>query len=310
MPVSDAVLLGPQYRMPNLREAVTSLGAAGPLAVISAGWQEREGELDELAAHVGVAVTDLRLYARTEEIWATDSALAAAARERQARLQELQDTYRLRLGALMRAVEELQALAEDSAAVRQARRSALGDVRRLDRQHLYATAREHAAFEARWRPRSRPSTASAFAAVNAILANSAAVLIAGGHVAVLLNRLRLFDLGATLATRPLIAWSAGAMAVSERVVLFHDHPPQGASHPEVLEAGLGLVAAVVALPHAGARLALEDRLRVGTLARRFAPARCLALDHGSLARWHRGKLVAASDLRRLTRSGRLAAEAA
>jgi hypothetical protein len=95
------------------------------------------------------------------------------------------------------------------------------------------------------------------------------------------------------------------MALSERVVLFHDRPPQGAAHAEVLEPGLGLVPDVVALPHAGARLALNDTARVQTFARRFAPARCLALEHGSLVRWHRGRVVATRDLRRLSRSGRL-----
>jgi hypothetical protein len=39
------------------------------------------------------------------------------------------------------------------------------------------------------------------------------------------------------------------------------------------------------------------------LARRFAPAQCLALDHGSLVRWHRGRLVQAVHLRRLSRTG-------
>jgi hypothetical protein len=30
------------------------------------------------------------------------------------------------------------------------------------------------------------------------------------------------------------------------------------------------------------------------------------LEHGSLARWHRGRLVEARNLRRITRTGRLA----
>jgi hypothetical protein len=46
-------------------------------------------------------------------------------------------------------------------------------------------------------------------------------------VAVLVNRLRLFGLGDLVADKTVFAWSAGAMAVSERVVLFHDDPPQG-----------------------------------------------------------------------------------
>ncbi len=69
------------------------------------------------------------------------------------------------------------------------------------------------------------------------------MLIAGGHVAVLLNRMRLFRLGEELAKKPLIAWSAGAMALSERIVLFHHHAPQGRRDAELLDAGLGIVPA-------------------------------------------------------------------
>jgi hypothetical protein len=68
------------------------------------------------------------------------------------------------------------------------------------------------------------------------------------------------------------------MAISERVLLFHDHPPQGAGNAEIFEAGLGLVRGAVFLPHASSRLALDDRTRVALLARRLSPAACLTLD--------------------------------
>ncbi|MBS0395160.1 MAG: Type 1 glutamine amidotransferase-like domain-containing protein, partial [Proteobacteria bacterium] len=168
---------------------------------------------------------------------------------------------------------------------------------------LAAGAREHAAFARHWQRSARASLAPHRESLARAIEAAAAVLVAGGHVAVLLNRLRLFGLAALLERKPLIAWSAGAMALTERVVLFHDRPPQGAAHAEVLEPGLGLVPGVVALPHAAARLALEDAVRVQAFARRFAPARCLALDHGSLVYWHRGRVVAARDLRCLARDG-------
>ncbi|MFO0450527.1 MAG: hypothetical protein ACK52I_18020, partial [Pseudomonadota bacterium] len=113
-----------------------------------------------------------------------------------------------------------------------------------------------------------------------------------------------------LRGRPLVAWSAGAMAVGERVVLFHDRTPQGIAYSEVLDEGLGLVRGIQPLPHAETRFALDLPARVRAFARRFAPARCLALDHGTLARWHRGRLVEARGLRRLTRGGRVVAEPA
>jgi peptidase S51-like protein len=299
----DYAVLGPQYFSPNIRQGLAGLGVRGPLVSITAGWQEREGEIDELRAHVELPVRDLGLYARAEQVYADDPPLAAAARERQERLQELQDLYRLRLAALMGALAELATRSAGSRAVRHARRGALGDVRRLDRQHLAATGAEHERFAQRWSATERPGLGAHATAVAHAIAGADAVLVAGGHVAVLLNRLRLFGLGDLLRQRPLVAWSAGAMALSERVVLFHDRPPQGAAHAEVLEPGLGLIRGVVALPHAHARLALDEPARVAEFARRFAPAQCIALEHGSLVRWREGELVEASDVERLSRSG-------
>ena len=299
----DCAVLGPQYHTPNLRSGLTGLAIRGPLVTITAGWQEREGEIDELRAHVELPVRDLGLYSRTEQVFAEDPPLAAAARERQERLQELQELYRVRLAALMGALGELATHGGSPAALRHARRAALGDVRRLDRQHLAATAAEHERFARHWQPTERPSLAAHVGALSHAIQGADAVLVAGGHVAVLLNRLRLFGLRPLLASRPLIAWSAGAMALTERVVLFHDRPPQGAAHPEVLEAGLGLIPGIVALPHAHARLTLDEPPRVAEFARRFAPARCLALEHGSLVRWHDGRLAEARDVTRLGRGG-------
>ncbi len=77
-----------------------------------------------------------------------------------------------------------------------------------------------------------------------------------------------------------MAWSAGAMALTDRVVLFHDRVPQGPSHAEIYDDGLGLIHDVVLLPHARRRLLVDDRVRMSVLARRFAPARCIVLDDG------------------------------
>jgi hypothetical protein len=78
-----------------------------------------------------------------------------------------------------------------------------------------------------------------------------------------------------------IAWSAGAMALADRIVLFHDRSPQGPGHAEVYGSGLSLVRDVVLLPHARARLLLDDMARMAVFARRFAPARCVPLEAGT-----------------------------
>ena len=88
-----------------------------------------------------------------------------------------------------------------------------------------------------------------------------------------------------LKRQPIFCWSAGAMALSERVVVFHDSPPQGPGNAEVLEAGLDVFTGLVPLPHASRRLRLDDPLRVGLFARRFGPAICAALDEGTQLAW-------------------------
>lgn len=304
--MSDVMVLGPQFRTPNLGVELARARLDGPLVSITAGWQEREGEIAALDEHLGRPVRDLRLYERAEAVFARDAAFHDAYRARQNELRRLQDLYRMRLDHAKAAARELMALPDESDLLRAARRSAVGALRRIDAGHLHAIRRIHARFEARYGAAHRPDLAEQRAELEHLLDRAQAVCIAGGHVAVLLNRLRLFGLEAALRRKPVVAWSAGAMAISERVVLYHDHPPQGAGNAEVFESGLGLVRGVVLLPQASTRLALVDERRVGLLARRFAPASCCTLEDGSSLRWRGGRLATASGSSRLLRTGRLA----
>jgi hypothetical protein len=128
-------------------------------------------------------------------------------------------------------------------------------------------------------------------------------VIAGGHVAVLLNRLMMFDILGLTGDRPIIAWSAGAMVLTERVVLFHDHPPYGPPIAEVLDTALGVARGLVVLPHPRLRLRLDDAERVATLARRFSPAVCVALDHGARITLEDGEVASGAHLQRLAADG-------
>jgi hypothetical protein len=130
-----------------------------------------------------------------------------------------------------------------------------------------------------------------------------AVAIAGGHVASLLNRLTLFEIGKLVGSRVVFAWSAGAMAISERVVLFHDDPPQGPGASELLDEGLGLAPGVVVFPQPEERLRLDERERVELLARRFAPAICLGFPARSRVILKSGKLSAPQGVICLRRDG-------
>jgi len=272
------VLLGPQRFQPTLAAALDGLGVDGPIALVTAGWQEREQETDELAEHVGRELIQLSLYGRHQELLGQDADLAGALRERRDRLHELQDLYRLRLAHALGAAREMMSRSGESSSLARHRRAAIRALRTLDRQHLVQVREIHAAFESDWRPSSRPALAGHRAEISELLQRAVALVLAGGHVTVLLNRLRLFDLLPLTGARPWVAWSAGAMALSERLVLFHDSPPQGPGNAEVLEAGLGVCPGLVPLPHARRRLRLNDPVRVALFARRFSPATCVLLE--------------------------------
>ncbi len=121
----------------------------------------------------------------------------------------------------------------------------------------------------------------------------------------LLNRLRLFGIEEMLGERPVIAWSAGAMALTERVVLFHDRPPQGAGNAGIMERGLGLCPGLVALPDGKKRLDLSNRFRVSAMARRFAPDACVLLEQGDCISFDGSRWEARAEIVRLGEGGDL-----
>ncbi|MCP3981912.1 MAG: hypothetical protein GY716_21630 [bacterium] len=303
--MSRVVLLGPQRFRPTVAPALDSLGVHGCVAAVTAGWQEREAEDDEFREHIGREVKNLGLYARSMEIQAEDPELDQAMRERQDSLMRLQELYRLRLDPQLQAARTLMAHEAGNEYLDEHRRAAIRAIRTLDRQHVQRVRKVHAEFEERWRPSERHSVARHREELAELIRGTEALAVAGGHVMVLLNRLRLFDLLALLGDRPVVAWSAGAMSLAERVVLFHDSPPQGAGNPEVLDAGLGAFRNLVALPHAQDRLQLDQPVRVALFARRFSPAASAVLEPGARLDWNGERWRAQKGTLRLARSGRL-----
>jgi peptidase E len=303
------ILLGPQRLRPTLVNALDSLRIEGTVAAVTAGWQEREEEVDELREHVDRPVVNLLLHARAEQLFEQDPELLAGYRARQEELRELQRLYRARLAHALAASRELFATDAEPELLLPERKSAIGSVRRLDHHHLRRVRQVHQEFEQRYAPWERPSVARVREQLAEQLADASALAIAGGHVAILLNRLRLFGVLELARELPIVAWSAGAMVLGDQLVLFHDSPPQGPGDAEVLETGLGLFDNLLPLPHARRRLRLNDPVRVALFARRFAPARCVALDEGSRierrfedgkSRWH-----AAAGTLRLTPRGKM-----
>ena len=284
------ILLGPQRFMTTAGTALRSLDVDGPVATITAGWEEREDVVDELDRVLGGRTRHLRLYHRMLDVIEKDQAFAEAALAFRDRHDELLSFYRLRLQNAMNGVYAVQRRilaaheGEWRAGAESTAHGALADsveaVRRLDAWYaaelkgLYRDLDEKA-----------PTGGSGVIGwhrgeLRAELAGCAALVITGGHVGSLLRALRLFALPLP-DELPVIAWSAGAMALTERVVLFHDFGPLGVNEAELYDRGLGRVPGIVALPHARRRLRLDDRARCALMAQRFTEQHCLLLDDGT-----------------------------
>ncbi len=298
-----AVLLGAQRFEPTLGTVVSDLGIDGPIALITAGWQEREPEDDELSAHLGGHTTNLHLHARGIQLFASDPELAAAHRERQDLLRHLQDIYRIRLEHAFMAERDVAAYDAPAAIRDEVKAASIEAIRTLDAWHIGHCNNVRAEFESRMKVHKRKEVLRHKKELATLIKGCAAVAIAGGHVALLLNRLQTFGLDDLIGDRPVFAWSAGAMAISDRIVLFHDDPPEGRVAREVLDEGMGRAAGIVVLPEPERRLDLTASERTGVMAHRFAPGRCLAFPARSHATFQGGHCVAADGVVELFTDG-------
>jgi hypothetical protein len=261
------IVLGPQRR-PTLAAVARAFGAQTRFATVTAGWLEREPDVGELHGLLEDRAVNLRLWQRWQDVLEADPELATAELNHREVLAELQDLYAVRLqhaAAAVTAVKRAHRPRVGAAALADAEET----VRQLDLRHLARVRQVDGDFAAAWRPAERDAVARHRAEVAGLLHD--VLVVAGGHVGVLLHVLRLFGV---LPAGPVIAWSAGAMALTERVVLFTEDTA------EVLAPGLAVLPEVVLFPHARRRLDLGDADTVGRLARRFAPDRCVVLDDG------------------------------
>lgn len=300
------LLLGPQRPVRNLHDAVARAGLPdGRIAVISAGWQEADGDIDDVREIVNRPLVDLTLYHRAEDVFTADPQLRDAYRERQDRLIELQRLYRTRLRYLMLAARHTMRAEGDPAAIAAELRHAISQLRALDRHHLRRIRAINADYAAVFDVQQRDALAQHAEAIGTILDDCETIMITGGNVVVLLNRLRLFGVDCLLSDKHLIAWSAGAMVLSDRIVLYHDRTPEGRREPEMLGAGAGVMPGYVFMPDAKRRLRLADTVRVDLLSRRFGPASCLTLDSGARLLFTGSTLQQAEGVRQMVNGGRL-----
>jgi hypothetical protein len=184
------------------------------------------------------------------------------------------------------------------------RRHAISQLRALDRHHLRQIRKLNTAFEEAYSVDNNEQLAQQQSEIAEVLSRCESVLITGGNVVVLMNRLQLFGMRKLLAERNIIAWSAGAMVLSDKIVLFHDRMPQGRRDAELMCEGLGIVTGRVFLPDARGRLRNNEPIRTGLFSRRFSPARCLTLDNGAHLLFEGAALRDCGNVRRLAPDGR------
>ena len=300
--VPSVILVGPQAPKPDLGAALREAGLHGPVALITAGWQERESDDKALVAELGVETVNLKLHSRSENVFSRDRELSTAYKERQSRLKRMHDFYRIRLDHAFEAAHAISVRHVDAEMLAEEQQVSVEVLRQLDRDHLQRCLATHAAFEAKWRPGERPIIAKHRREIREVLASVGTVVVAGGHVASLLNRMKLFDVVGMAGGLKWVAAAAGAMVLTERIYLFHDFPPHGTGIAEALDAGFGLVRDLVVLPDPRRRIRLDDRSGIARFVQRIAPATCVAMDSGARVFVDHGHVVRAS-CHRLGRDG-------
>ncbi len=272
------VLLGPQPEFATLRLALERLRLRGPVALVTAGWEEDEAEDQAWRRMLPPRSVNLGLFKRTEHLFAADPEIIQLLQRRQDELRHLRDMYRVRLGFAIRGAQHVEQATSDLVDFAPERTSAVDMVRQLDREYLARTSAVCERYERLLDLDHRPLVREHRQQLGKILQACGGLVIAGGHAAIILNRLQIFALLPLAAHLPIVACSAGAMALASQIVFFHDGIPQGDTNPEVLRAGMGLVQGILPLPDGSRRLDLSHRSRLGMFAQRFAPLACVLLD--------------------------------
>ena len=205
---SETVLLGPQRFLTTAGTVVRSVAPEGPVATVTAGWEDREsadGELDEVMEGRS---RNLHLYGRLSDVLVSDEHFATEALAHRDAMDELAGLYSLRL---QRALDSVYAVARRPArpAVAEAAfADAVRGVRDIDDWYLRTVDQLYGELEAAASPEDSEPIARHRHEVAELLRDAAVVAIAGGHVGILLRCLRLFAVGPR-PELPVVAWSAG-----------------------------------------------------------------------------------------------------
>ena len=295
------LLLGEQREQPRLQQALERWKISGPVGLIAAGWEEDEFDDDWVRSAVENQVVNSQLYELADRMFVEDPEVLALLRSRQDRLRELREINQVQVDRMCRVIRELMRSPTQSPAVQEALELTGRQIREADEQHLQRVDAVVQEFDERIAPLNRPAVVAYRKRVVERLQGCEALLLAGGHVGVLLNRLELSRL-LTILPLPVIAWAGGAMALGERVYFFNQMIPHATGEVELSRRGKGLYTNLQLFPRADERLKINDRIEMALLAQRIAEP-CLLLDHSSELEWDNERLTNCAGVRVLQEDG-------
>lgn len=297
------VLLGQQRESPRLQKFIERCGLSGPVALVSAGWEEDEEDDQWVRDAVDVPVVNSRLYSLADDLFQLDPEVLQLLRERQDRLRALREVNELQLEHLGTVARELWQRLERNAAAVAPWHQTLAQIQDVDTRYLKAVSGVIKEYDRRIAPQQRRSVLDYRRAVLERLRGCQALLIAGGHVGVLLNRLNLCRLLKHLPL-PIIAWAGGAMALGERVYFYDHFIPHAQREVELSRQGMALYRGLQLFPRAAERLNLADPCELAILAQRL-PNRCLLLDQHSEIMWSANGDLSVAHVRMIDAQGEI-----
>ena len=219
------VLLGPQRFRTTVGAAIRTVAPEGTIATVTAGWRDRESDTAELDATLEGRGRHLHLYGRLTDVLDSDQRFAEAALAHRDAVDELAGIYSLRLQRALDSVYAVQRRTVRTDVAASAEADGVRVVQSIDQWYLDAVDQLHGELRAAAPPEESEPIQRHRAEVAEAVGQASAIAIAGGHVGLLLRCLKLFEVNLP-PQLPVVAWSAGAMSLTERVVLYHDRGPE------------------------------------------------------------------------------------
>src|SRR4051812_7021785 len=134
--MSNVVVLGPQAPTSDIGAVLAELGIRGRIALVRAGYQEREAEDAAMVALLGVPAVNLGLHARSIAVFRDDPEFTVAYQARQQRLRHMQSFYRVRLDKIEDAARTVSVRHVDPELLEQEEKVSVDQFRHLDADHV------------------------------------------------------------------------------------------------------------------------------------------------------------------------------